>query len=114
MECVCSRWWPSKAAKTALDKISAAQFSISPHSLDLNPVENPFNLAEKKISNDAVKHSISKETYEKFVERVGNTLLSYSLESTDNIMKSMPKRILQKIQSKDHRLKYWQHFSHFF
>ena len=44
----------SKAAKTALDKISAVQFSASPRSLDLNPIENVFNLMEKKLSSDTV------------------------------------------------------------
>ena len=39
----------SKAAKTALDKIGAVQFSIPPRSPDLNPIENAFNLVEKKI-----------------------------------------------------------------
>ena len=59
----------SKAAKTALDKIGAVQFSISPRSPALNLIENAFNLVEKKLSSDAVKYSISKESYAEFVER---------------------------------------------
>ena len=55
--------WNSKAAKTALDKIGGVQFSIPPRSPDLNPIENAFNLVEKKLSSDAVKYSISKESY---------------------------------------------------
>ena len=96
----------SKAAKTALDKIGAVQFSIRPRSPDFNPIKNVFNLVEKKSSSDAVKDSISKETYAKFVERVENTLLNYPVEPIDNIIKSMPKRISQVIQNKGHRLKY--------
>ena len=65
----------SKAAKTALDKISAVQFSIPPRSPDLNLIENAF-----KIRSDAVKYSIFKESYAKFVERVENALLSYTTE----------------------------------
>ena len=34
----------SRAAKTALDKITAVQFSISPRSRNLNPIENVFKL----------------------------------------------------------------------
>ena len=30
---------------------------------DLNPIENAFNLVEKKLSSDVVKCSISKESY---------------------------------------------------
>ena len=102
----------SKAAKTALDKIGAVQFSIPPRSLDLNPIENTFNLVENKLSTDAVKYSISKESYAKFVEKVENTLLSYLTEPMDNIIKSMPKRISQVIESKGHCLKSLDH--HFF
>ena len=83
----------SKAAKTALGRIGAVQFSIPPRTPDLNSIKNVFNLVEKKLSSDAVKHSISKETYAKFVERVENTLLSYPVEPIDNITKSIPKRI---------------------
>ena len=96
----------SKAAKTALEKIGAVQFSIPPRSPDLNPIENVFNLVEKKLVSDAVKHSITKETYPRFVERVENTLLSYPVGPIDNTIKSMPKGISQVIQCKGHRLKY--------
>ena len=95
-----------KAAKTALDKIAAigaVQFSIPLCSPDVNPIENAFNLVEKKLISDAVKYSISKENY---VERVENTLLSYPIEPIDNIIKSMPKRTSQVMQSKSHRLKH--------
>ena len=96
----------SKAAKTVLDKIRAVEFSIPPRSLDLNPVENAFNLVEQKLSSDAVKYSISKESYAKFVERVENTLLSYPIEPIHDIIKSMPQKITQIIQCKGHRFKY--------
>ena len=64
----------SKAAKTAVDKFGTVQFSISPHSMDLNPIENAFKLVEKKLSIDPVKYFISKESYAKFVERVQDKL----------------------------------------
>ena len=92
--------------KTALDKAGAVQISIPPRSPDLNSIENDFNLVEKKLNSDAVKYSISKESYAKFVERVENTLLSYPIEPINNIIKSMSKRISHIIQSKGHRLKY--------
>ena len=57
-----------KDAKIALDKIVAVQFSIPPRSPDLDPIEIAFNLVEKKFKSDAVKYSISKESYAKFVE----------------------------------------------
>ena len=95
-----------KATKTAIDKIGAVQFSITTRSLDHNLIGNVFNLLEKKLSSEAVKHSISKETYAKFVKRAENTIFSYPVETIDIIIKSIPKRISQVIQSKVHRLKY--------
>ena len=74
--------------------------------MDLNPNKNVFNLVDKKIISDAVEYSISKESYAKFVERIENTLLSYPIAPIDYVIKSMPKRISQVIQSKDHHLKY--------
>ena len=96
----------SKADKTALDKIGAVQFHTPLQSPDLNPIENTFNLVEKKLSNDAVKYSIPKESYAKFFERVQNTLLSYPIQHIDNIIKSMQKITSLVIQSKTHRWKY--------
>ena len=88
-----------KAAKTALDKIGAVQFSIPASSPDLNPIKNDFNLVQKKLSSDAVKYSIYRESYAKFVEGVENTLLSYPIEPIDNVIKSMLKTISQVLQS---------------
>ena len=53
----------SKVVKTALHKIGALQFSVPSRSSDLNPIETAFNLVEKKLRTDAVKYSISKESY---------------------------------------------------
>ena len=100
----------SKADKTALDMIAAIQFRIARRSPHLDPIENAFNLVEKKFSSDAVNYSISKESYAKYVERVENTLLGYFIEPIDNIIKFIPKRISQFIQSKCHRLKYCKLF----
>ena len=60
--------------------------------MDLNLNKNVFNLVDKKIISDAVEYSISKESYAKFVERIENTLLSYSIAPIDNVIKSTPKK----------------------
>ena len=86
--------------------IGAVQFSIPSGSPDLNLIENALNLVEQKLSSDAVKYSISKESYAKLVERVENTLLSYTVEPIDNIIKSMPRRTSEVIQNKGNSLKY--------
>ena len=86
--------------------IGAVQFSIPSGSPDLNLIENALNLVEQKLSSDAVKYSISKESYAKLVERVENTLLSYTVEPIDNIIKSMTRRTSEVIQNKGNSLKY--------
>ena len=96
----------TKATKTVLCKTGAVQVSIPSCIPDLNPIENAFNLVTKKSGSDEVKHSISKDGYEKYVERAENILLSHPIKSVDDIIQSMPKRIAQVIQSKRHRLKY--------
>ena len=93
-------------AKTALDKIDAVQFSIPRRNPDLHPIKNAFNLVEKRLSSDAVKYSVSNESYAKFVERLENTLLSYLIEAIVNIIKSILKRISQLTQGNSHHLKY--------
>ena len=98
----------SEAASTVLDKSGTVQFSTPPRSPDLNLIENAFNLVGEKLSSDAVKYSISKESYVKVVERTENTLLRYHIEPIDNIIKSMSKRIWQVIQSIAQGLEYWK------
>ena len=64
----------SKAAKTALEKIAAVQFSILPCSFDLNPIENAFNLVVMQPDIPFLKRlmqSLWKEL---------KTLLSYPVE----------------------------------
>ena len=93
-------------AETALDKIDAVQFSIPRRNPDLYPIKNAFNLVEKRLSSDAVKYSVSNESYAKFVKRLENTLLSYLIEAIVSIIKSMLKRISQLTQGNSHHLKY--------
>ena len=88
----------SKAAKTTLDKVGAAQFSIFPR-VRILIISKMLSIQwRKKISSDAVKYSISKESYAKFVERTENTVLSYPSEPIDNTIESMPKTMSHVIQ----------------
>lgn len=44
------------------------------HSLDLNPVENIFNIVSKKFEKDALEGGITRESYEEFCDRVQRTI----------------------------------------
>lgn len=81
-------------------------FSIPPRSPDLNPIENLFHLVSKQLEKDAIDEQITSENFEQFSERVKKTIMNFSKDTIDNIIKSMGKRIAMIIQKRGERLKY--------
>ena len=96
----------SKAARVEMERINAVQFSIPPRSPDCNPIENVFNLAIRKLDEGAIANNITRESYEQFVVRVVETLQSISVNTIDNIIRSMPGRMRGILDCGGHRLKY--------
>ena len=96
----------SKAAKVELTNLGYNIFSIPPRSPDLNPIENLFNLVDKKLQENAIAENIVKETYDEFAERVKRTMLAFPVETIDSIIDTMPKRIRMLVEKKGERLKY--------
>lgn len=96
----------SKAAKVELTNLGYKIFSIPPRSPDLNPIENLFNLVDKKLQENAIAENIVKETYDEFAERVKRTMLAFPVETIDSIIDTMPKRIRMLVEKKGERLKY--------
>ena len=47
---------------------------IPPRSPDLNPIEDIFNLASRKLEKDALQEGITRESYDEFCDRVSYTL----------------------------------------
>ena len=56
----------SKVARNAITKTGAKIFPIPPRSPDLNPIENFFNLAQKKLREEAVVKKIRKKHLKSF------------------------------------------------
>ncbi len=96
----------SVAAKWALDDVNAKLFSIPPRSPDINPIENLFHLIQSKLDRDALDQNITKETFERFSERVKQTMESYPVDTIDKIIDSMDKRMADIIKCNGQRLKY--------
>ena len=96
----------SKKAKEALAEVKAYQFSIPARSPDLNPIENVFHLASKKIIKDGKTQRIESETFEQFSRRCKKTLLEFPQDIIDKTIKSMDKRIQMVIDNKGQRTKY--------
>ena len=96
----------SKVAKAAIERVGGMIFSIPARSPDLNPIENFFNIAQKRLKKEAISKKITKETFEQFSERVKNTVMSFSAKEIDKIIETMDKRIKLVIKAKGQRIKY--------
>lgn len=94
------------AAKKKFIETGANLLPIPPRSPDLNPIENLFHIVRIKLQNDALTHNITKETYDSFSQRVSDTIQSISVDSINNIISTMNKRIGMIIDRKGQRIKY--------
>ena len=81
-------------------------FSIPTRSPDLNPIENFFNLVNRKLQTDVVVNNIETETFQEFSTRVQNTLTNFNVETIDKIIETMDKRIHEILKCKGQQLKY--------
>ncbi|XP_066918159.1 uncharacterized protein [Clytia hemisphaerica] len=96
----------SAKAKQAFKDVDAEVFPISPRSLDINPIENIFNLVARQLSEDALKNRITKENFEEFSARVKSTIENFDKRMVDRIIKSMPNRMLKIVKRRCGRLRY--------
>lgn len=96
----------SKIAKTAMQTKNAELLKLPPRSPDLNPIENLFNNVGQRLKEDALKRQISHESFHEFTIRVLNTLFAIDIETIDNLISSMNKRIKGVIKKRGKRLKY--------
>ena len=96
----------SAVARDALVAIGGKKFSIPPRSPDLNPIENIFHLAKRKLRQQAITENINSESYEQFVKRISRTLKSLPVELIDKTIDSMNKRIQLVIDRKGQRTRY--------
>ena len=56
----------SKRAREAMTRCHCELLKIPPRSPDLNPIENIFHIASKKLEKDALNKGITHESYEEF------------------------------------------------
>ena len=96
----------SRVAMEALAKIGGRKFSIPPRSPDLNPIENIFNIAKRRMRKEAMEKEITYETYPAFIKRIKTTFKGIGTGIIDRTIESMNKRIDLVIQRKGARIKY--------
>lgn len=96
----------STKAKQAMKDVGAHLLNIPPRSPDINPIENIFHLTQKKLKKEAVQRRIERETLPQFEKRIIEILYSIPLETINNTISSMDKRLKAIIKNKGCRTKY--------
>ena len=71
----------SRIAFRAVARIGGLVFKIPPRNLDLNPIENFFNLVVQKLNNEAIEKDITDETFQSFSERVKKMYAKFPCQS---------------------------------
>ena len=100
---------PSQNSKTACEAMACSHcelLKIPPQSPDLNPIENIFHIASKKLGKDALNKGITHESYEEFCDRVQRTISGISHKLIDKTIQSRSGRITGIIQNNEERFKY--------
>ena len=91
---------PSQNSKKA-----KAIFSIPPRSLDMNPIENIFNVTKEMLHADALSKNITKENFEEYSKHVKETLHSVPLGTISKAIGSMSIRIGMIVKRKGKRMR---------
>lgn len=92
--------------KRTLNRMRAKLISIPPRSPDINPIENIFHLVKKSLHEEAIKKSITKESYQEFSARVINTVTNFPLSIIDKTIGSINRRLELICKTKGDRTKY--------
>ena len=69
-------------------------------------IENVFPMVSRMLKRQAVQQQLRRKTFEQFKNRVINTFYSISVETVNNLIRSMPKRIDMVIRNKGKHIKY--------
>lgn len=96
----------SRAARDAMREVQAELFPIPARSPDLNPIENIFKLVGDRLRADAVRHHITRETFQGFQARVIATIRSIPVATIDRTIASMDSRISLILQSGGRKTRY--------
>ena len=79
---------------------------LCPRSPDMAVIENVFPMVSRMLKRQAVQQQLRRETFEQFKNRVINTFYSTSVETVNNLIGCMPKRIDIVIRNKGKHIKY--------
>ena len=74
--------------------------------VDLNPIENIFNITKQALARTAVRDHIERETEAQFAERVQRTLRDVAIMHANRCIESMPKRVQLIANGNGYRSRY--------
>ena len=96
----------SAIVKAAYKDLGVKVIPIPARSLDLNPVENVFNLVRRDLRKQAIEKRITSESYDAFCCRVRQTLLNFPVDIINKTIETMAKRLREVIATNGYRTKY--------
>ena len=95
-----------KKNKAITEKVGAKKFDITARSLDVNPIENVFNLVKDKLHAQAIEQNIEQGNFELYSKRVKDTLENTTVEYINKTIASMSNRMSIIIKKRGKRIKY--------
>ena len=96
----------SVSARAAMQRTNSTLIKLCPRSPDLAVIENVFPMVSRMLKRQALQQQLRRETFEQFKNRVISTFHSIPVETVNNLIRSMPKRIDMVIRNEGKRIKY--------
>ena len=96
----------SSLAKAAMRRTRAKLLKFPVRCADVLCHENLFPMVSRKLEKHVIEQQITRESYPVFRTRVINTFYSVPIDTVNELISSVPKRILQLIAVKGGPIKY--------
>ena len=89
-----------------MQRTNSTLIKLCPRSPDLAVIENVFPMVSRMLKRQALQQQLPQQTFEQFNYRVTSTFHSIPVETVNNLIRSMPKRIDMVIRNKGKGIKY--------
>ena len=96
----------SALARATMERTNSTLIKLCLRSPDLAVIENVSPMVSRMLKRQALQQQLRPETFEQFENRVISTFHSIPVETVNNLIRSMPKRIDMVINNKGKPIKY--------
>ena len=83
-----------------MQRTNSTLIKLCPRSPDLAVIENVFPMVNRMLKRQALQKQLGRETFEQFKNRVISASYSIPVETVNNLIRSMTKRIDMVIRNK--------------